>query len=56
MSSPVYLKEGGTAVEVEVEVTDVDAGESVVQILLPGDQEADQEVADAWMDEHEVQA
>ena len=48
MSSPVYLQEGGAEVEVEEEV--------VLQVLVLRDQEADQEVADAWMDEHEVQA
>ena len=56
MSSPVYLQEGGAAVEVEEEVADVDADEGVVQVPVLGDQEADQEVADAWMGEDEVQA
>ena len=56
MSSPVYLQEGGDAVEVEEGVANVDADEVVVQVLVLGDQKADQEVADAWMDEDEVQA
>ena len=58
MNNPTYLQEDGAEVEVEEGVADVDADEVVVQVLVLGDQEADQEAVDVVVDvdEGEVQA